>query len=82
MRDIADAIGRGLKVPMKPISLEEAQSHFGWLARFAAHDLRASSAKTRKKLGWAPTGQGLIADLGRMRYHETEQVGATAARRA
>jgi nucleoside-diphosphate-sugar epimerase len=82
MRDIAEAIGRGLKIPVKSVSPEEAQSHFGWLARFATHDLQASSAITRKKLGWNPTGPGLIADLEQMRYHETDMVGASAARRA
>ena len=31
-----------------------------------SHDLLASSEKTRKKLGWNPTGPGLIADLERV----------------
>jgi nucleoside-diphosphate-sugar epimerase len=66
MRDIAKAIGRGLKVPVKSISAEEAPSHFGWLAMLASHDLLASSAKTRRKLDWNPTGPGLIADVDRM----------------
>jgi nucleoside-diphosphate-sugar epimerase len=82
MRDIAEAIGRGLKIPVKSVSPEEAQSHFGWLAMFASHDLQASSTKTRKDLGWNPTGPGLIADLEQMRYHETDMAGASAARRA
>ena len=68
MKDIAETIGRGLKVPVKSISPAEAQAHFGWLGMFAAHDLRASSVQTRKKLGWHPTGPGLIADLQQMRY--------------
>lgn len=63
MRDIAEAIGRSLKVPVKSISAEEASAHFGWLAMFASRDLLASSEKTRKKLGWNPIGPGLIADL-------------------
>jgi nucleoside-diphosphate-sugar epimerase len=71
MRDIAEVIGRGLEVPVKSLSPQEAQAHFGWLAMFAASDLQASSAKTRKELGWNPTGPGLIADLEQMRYHET-----------
>jgi hypothetical protein len=33
---------------------------------FVSHDLRASSEKTRKKLGWNPTGPELIADLERL----------------
>jgi nucleoside-diphosphate-sugar epimerase len=82
MRDIAEAIGCGLKIPVKSVSPEEALSHFGWLARFATHDLEASSAKTRKKLDWNPTGPGLIADLEQMRYDETDIVDASATRRA
>jgi len=66
MLDIAEAIGRGLKLPVKSISAEEAPAHFGWLARFASHDLVASSEKTRKTLDWNPTGPGLIADLERV----------------
>jgi nucleoside-diphosphate-sugar epimerase len=68
MRDIAEVIGKGLKVPVVSLSADEAQAHFGWLNMFASHDLRASSAQTREKLGWNPTGPGLIADLERVRY--------------
>jgi len=57
-----------LKVPVKSISPAEAQVHFGWLGMFTSNDLRASSVQTRKKLGWHPTGPGLIADLQQMRY--------------
>lgn len=78
MRDIAGAIGRGLKVPVKSVSAQEAQSHFGWLAMFAASDLQASSAITRKRLGWNPTGRGLIADLERMRYSPADTSTASA----
>jgi nucleoside-diphosphate-sugar epimerase len=68
VRDIADVIGRGLKVPVVALSPEEAAEHFGWLAPFAALDLPASSAQTQARLGWRPTGPGLIADLERMRW--------------
>jgi nucleoside-diphosphate-sugar epimerase len=67
MRDIAEAIGRRLKLPVKSIAPQEAQAYFGWLAMFAGLDMPASSAQTRKKLGWAPTGPGLIADLEQLR---------------
>lgn len=66
LRDIAEAIGRSLKIPTKSITAEDAPAHFGWLAMFAGRDLLASSEKTRKKLGWTPTGPGLIADLERL----------------
>jgi len=70
MREIAEAIGRGLNVPVVSLSPDEAAAHFGWLTLFAGADLVASSEKTRKKLGWNPTGPGLIADLQRMDYSE------------
>ena len=74
MRDIAEVIGRGLKVPVISISPEEAPAHFGWLAAFAGRDLPASGAVTQERLAWRPTGPGLIADLEQMRYRETETV--------
>jgi nucleoside-diphosphate-sugar epimerase len=68
MREIAEVVGKGLKVPVVSLSAEEAPAHFGWLAMFAGYDMPASSAQTRQRLGWHPTGPGLIADLERMRY--------------
>jgi len=32
LRDIAEAIGRGLKIPAVSISPEEAPAHFGWMS--------------------------------------------------
>jgi nucleoside-diphosphate-sugar epimerase len=72
MRDIAEVIGRGLKVPVISVSPEDAPAHFGWLAAFAGRDLPASSSLTQEWLGWQPTGPGLITDLEQMRYHEIE----------
>ena len=68
VREIAEAIGRGLKVPVVALAPEEASKHFGWLAAFVGRDVPASSEQTRKKLGWTPTGPGLISDLNDMRY--------------
>jgi nucleoside-diphosphate-sugar epimerase len=70
LRDIAEVIGRGLKVPVVALSPEEAPAHFGWLGAFAGRDVPASSAQTQERLGWHPTGPGLIADLEQMRYFE------------
>ncbi len=70
VRDIAEVIGRGLKVPVVSMTPEEAGAHFGWLAMFAGLDLPASSAITQERLGWRPTGPGMIADLEQMRYFE------------
>ena len=73
VRDIAEAIGRGLKVPVVSKSPEEAAAHFGWLAMFAGGDLTGSSAQTQRRLGWRPTGPGLITDLDRANYFAAEQ---------
>jgi nucleoside-diphosphate-sugar epimerase len=70
VRDIAEVIGRGLKVPVVAMSPEEAAGHFGWLAMFAGLDLPASSAQTRERLGWRPTGPSLLTDLEQMRYFD------------
>jgi nucleoside-diphosphate-sugar epimerase len=66
MRDIAETIARRLKLPAKSIAPEEAPAYFGWLSMFAGYDMPASSAWTRRKLNWEPTGPGLIADLERL----------------
>ena len=68
MREIAETIGEGLKIPVKSIPPEQAGEHFGWLAHFATLDMPASSEWTRKTLGWHPTGPGLIEDLTNMKY--------------
>ena len=67
-RDIAEIIGRGLKVPVVSLAPEEAPAHFGWLGMFVGLDMPASSAQTQERLGWHPTGPGLIADLDQGRY--------------
>jgi nucleoside-diphosphate-sugar epimerase len=71
VREIAEAIGRGLKVPVVSKSREEAAAHFGWMGMFVGRDLIGSSVETQRRLGWHPTGPGLIADLEQMRYSET-----------
>ncbi|MGA2851132.1 MAG: SDR family oxidoreductase [Terracidiphilus sp.] len=68
MKTIAEALGRGLKVPVISIKPEEVEAHFGWLAMFARQDMPSSSAITQQKLNWKPTGPGLITDLDGMDY--------------
>ena len=70
MKAIVEAHARGLKVPVVSIKPEEAEAHFGWIARFAAYDMPSSSTLTQQKLNWKPTGPGLIADLDAMDYTE------------
>ncbi len=71
-REIAEAVGRGLNLPVVSIAPEEGPGHFGWWGGFAGADLRASSAATKEKLGWNPAGPGLLADLQKMDYRAVE----------
>jgi nucleoside-diphosphate-sugar epimerase len=68
LRDIAEVIGRGLKVPVVSKSPKEAADHFGFLGHFVGVDGPASGAQTQERLGWRPTGPGMISDLVNMRY--------------
>ena len=67
-REIAGVIGAGLGVPVRSLSPDEAAEHFGWLALWAGLDMPASGARTRERLGWVPTGPGVIEDLRNMEY--------------
>ena len=67
-RDIAEVIGRHLDVPVVSIASEDAAEHFGWIGAFFALDAPASSALTRRRLGWRPTHAGLIEDLDAGHY--------------
>jgi nucleoside-diphosphate-sugar epimerase len=68
VRDIASVIGRRLNMPVVSKTPEEAASHFGWFAHFAALDNPTSSERTRKLLGWQPKQPGLIPDIDREAY--------------
>ncbi|OJW23399.1 MAG: NAD-dependent dehydratase [Planctomycetales bacterium 71-10] len=71
-RGIAEAIGRGLKIPVASLSPEEAAAHFGWMAMFMGWDMPASSELTRERLGWRPTQKaGMIEDLDNMNWSRT-----------
>jgi nucleoside-diphosphate-sugar epimerase len=78
LREIAQAIGRRVNVPVVSKSREQAAEHFGWLAGFVGLNLAASSDRTQAQLGWQPTGPGLISDLDAVQYFgpRTEHVHA------
>ena len=79
LRDIAEAIGRRLSVPVVSKSPEEAVAHFGPLGHFVGADGSASSAITQQLLGWHPTQKpGLIADVEPETTSEAQAVAATS----
>lgn len=62
-KQIAEAIGAQLDLPVVSIAAEDSAEHFGWIGRFFGLDIPASSALTQQRLGWTPTHQGLLADI-------------------
>jgi nucleoside-diphosphate-sugar epimerase len=67
-REIAEAIGRALDLPVKSVDPDQVQAHFGWIGTFFAMDLTATSAATRELLDWTPTGPTLIEDIDNGAY--------------
>ncbi|MCE0762235.1 SDR family oxidoreductase [Pseudonocardia kujensis] len=59
MRDIAAAIGRRLDLPVDEVPGDD----YGFLGAVFALDQPASSARTRERFGWTPTGPSLLADI-------------------
>lgn len=67
-RDIAQAIGDELGLPVRSVDPADAAAHFGWIGAFFGVDAPASSARTREVMGWAPTGPTLLEDLAAGHY--------------
>lgn len=64
VRDVAQAIGQGLNVPVRSMAPDEGAEHFAWLARPVSMDTPASSALTRVQLGWEKKeSSGFLVDL-------------------
>ncbi|MGY9068175.1 SDR family oxidoreductase [Streptomyces sp. CAS3] len=68
LREIAEVIGRQLKLPTASVGAEDLAGHFGWMSGFVGLDAPASNAATRALLDWDPTGPSLLADLEEGHY--------------
>jgi nucleoside-diphosphate-sugar epimerase len=68
VRDIAEIIGRHLRLPVTAVPPEQVEAHFGWLGAFFSMDIPASSSQTRERMGWRPVEAGLIPDLDAGHY--------------
>ena len=64
-RTIAEAIGRGLDLPVD----SAPEEHFGWVGRFFGTDMAAASHATRTLLDWSPSRPTLIDDLNSGCYY-------------
>jgi nucleoside-diphosphate-sugar epimerase len=67
-RQVAEAIGGGLGLPVTSVSPDEAAKYLGFLGTFAQVDNPSSSAATRALLKWDPMRNGLLADLAEGHY--------------
>jgi len=62
-KEIAEAIGRHLKLPVVSVAAGQAGAHFGFLAGMVPLDNPTSSALSQERLGWKPEGPTLMADI-------------------
>ncbi len=63
MRDIAQAIGEKLNVPVKSVSKEEAPKYLEWMTDIVTIDEPATAFKTKELLEWEPLQNGLLDEL-------------------
>lgn len=68
-RAIAEVIGRRLGLPVQSLDEPRGREHFGWFTEFVRADMPASSARTRARLGWNPTGPNLLSDIDQPGYY-------------
>ena len=67
-RRIAEAIGEQAGLPVRGLSREAADGHFGPMAIWAATGTEVPSAATRDALGWTPVGADLLSQISRPDY--------------
>jgi nucleoside-diphosphate-sugar epimerase len=71
VREIAEVIGRHLRLPAVSIPAGEVADHFKGFP-FITMDITMPNAETRQLLGWEPTHPGLIADLEEGHYFSND----------
>jgi NAD(P)-dependent dehydrogenase (short-subunit alcohol dehydrogenase family) len=71
-RQIAEAIGRHLDLPVASLPAEKASEHFGFLGMFFGLDAPATAKLTRAELGWTPREPGLLAGLATDAYYQSD----------
>jgi nucleoside-diphosphate-sugar epimerase len=68
-RQIAEAMGRHLDVPVESVPPADAAEHFAPLGHFVSLDSPATAVVTREVLAWEPTGPTLLEDLEQQHYY-------------
>lgn len=70
-REIASKIAARLQIPTSSCPTPKSAKHLGFLSTFLGLDNPSSSEWTQQKLGWKPTGPGLLADIDQPDYFKT-----------
>jgi nucleoside-diphosphate-sugar epimerase len=70
-REIAELIGRRLRVPVVSKTPAQAVKQFSFLAGFVSRDNPTSGRLTQERLGWTPREVGLLEDLEGADYFES-----------
>ncbi|KAI9698829.1 MAG: hypothetical protein M1820_007336 [Bogoriella megaspora] len=78
-KQLSEAIGEAMKLPVKSVSKEQAEEKLGpLLTKVVAFENRASSRKAEELLGWKPEGPDRLTELREGSYLSVaEQLRAT-----
>ncbi|KAK9242507.1 hypothetical protein V1506DRAFT_547259 [Lipomyces tetrasporus] len=71
LRELAEAIGAALKLPVRSVSREEAEARWGpFLTAFVQFENRSSNVKAAQQLGWQPRELDMLTDIRSGSYIE------------
>ncbi len=71
LRQMAEAIGETLQVPVRSVGRDEAAAVWGdFLAAFVLFENQPSNRKAIEQLGWQPTGVDMLTDVVSGSYRE------------
>lgn len=71
LRELAEAIGAALELPVRSVSREEAEAQWGqFLTAFVQFENRSSNRKAVQQLGWQPKGIDMLTDIRSGSYRD------------
>ena len=70
LREMAEAIGDALQLPVRSVSREEAEVIWGAMTAFVQHENRAANRKAVQELGWQPKGVDMLTDVRSGSYRD------------
>jgi nucleoside-diphosphate-sugar epimerase len=71
LRELAEAIGAAVQLPVRSVSREEAEARWGqFLTAFVQFENRASNRKAVQQLAWQPKGIDMLTDIRSGSYRE------------